>query len=95
MRGSVVVTESPSPLKFVPQGLERARPLQAVCRLFAVTGKMSVEAASEPKKQRRIVEDDDDNMEDAEAPQQPSIKENRAQPLPGQQEEFSPELLRM
>ena len=58
---------------------------------------MSVDAAVEPKKQKRIVEDDDEDMADvSEAPPAAaSARENRAQPLPGQQEEFSPELLRM
>ena len=51
-------------------------------------------AEAEPAKKRRIVEDEDEEMDDAPAIA-PAVKENRAQPLPGQQEEFSPELLRM
>ena len=60
---------------------------------FAAIHMASLDEASEVKRQKTIVESDDEEMEDAPAAAAP--KDNRAQPLPGQQQEFSPELLRL
>jgi hypothetical protein len=70
-------------------------PLSRQATLAPRSDPMASAADAEPAKKRRIVEDEDEEMEEAPAAIVPTIKENRAQPLPGQQEEFSPELLRM
>lgn len=54
-----------------------------------------VAASDEPAKKARRIVDDDDDATMAEAPAQAESRQNRAQPLPSVQEDFSPELLRM